>query len=143
MPGNITLEVNSVQGIPWSTSKVLILSASVAIQSGLLVAPEETLPALYDIDTVEDLKDWHRGSSSLLHRTFARTRSFLGSMNSFLENQADFQMVESEPTSNKGGRRDDSRGGWMGRSHLIALADRLLQERQAIEDALAETGYVI
>jgi glycosyltransferase A (GT-A) superfamily protein (DUF2064 family) len=45
-------------GVVWSSESVLQKTFAAAQQLGLNVAPLETLPALHDIDTVEDLQAW-------------------------------------------------------------------------------------
>ena len=47
------------ENINWSTETVLKQNVDNAIQLGFTVAPLDTLLDLWDIDTIEDLKNWH------------------------------------------------------------------------------------
>lgn len=46
------------RGVPWSTPTVLRDSIAAARAAGLSVAPRDALPALRDIDTIEDVLEW-------------------------------------------------------------------------------------
>ncbi|KAK9836346.1 hypothetical protein WJX81_007333 [Elliptochloris bilobata] len=47
-----------LQGITWSAATVREATAAQLHTSGLSVAPEDALPALLDIDTVQDMRTW-------------------------------------------------------------------------------------
>mmetsp|Transcript_7911 Transcript_7911/g.13691 ORF Transcript_7911/g.13691 Transcript_7911/m.13691 type:complete len:223 (-) Transcript_7911:307-975(-) len=48
------------KGIVWSTDTVLETTFANAAAAGIRVAPVDILPTLRDIDTAEDLREWHR-----------------------------------------------------------------------------------
>jgi len=52
------VEASLFEGIEWSTSSVLEGTLQRAEAAGMRVAPQDTLPMLQDIDTVDDLRAW-------------------------------------------------------------------------------------
>mmetsp|Transcript_14809 Transcript_14809/g.31820 ORF Transcript_14809/g.31820 Transcript_14809/m.31820 type:complete len:224 (+) Transcript_14809:46-717(+) len=65
------------KGVRWSTSDVLQSTVDNAAAAGIRVAPVDTLPTLRDIDTVEDLREWHSNQAAATHALYETVRSVL------------------------------------------------------------------